>query len=302
VSLLLLFPSPAIHGSGDLSLPTLQLAGSGTETFTGSGDLRPVTLQLAGTGTETFSGSGDIQPVTLQLAGSGTETFASTGDLSLGTLALSGAGLEIEAGSGDLTLSVTLGGSGGQTFGGSGDTSFAPLQSGTGTETFAGTGDLSPAGPALSGTDSVAITGSGDLALSNVADAGAGTVSDLPRGVLQARYPELPLSDFDKPKPRARSGTGALAPQGPTLGGGDLSIDAPRITTIARLLAPVRGVGACDGPRLGAAGDALLSYDGRGALDVMHVLADARGTASLSPQLAALLGLITDDELEAIPV
>jgi hypothetical protein len=187
-------------GTGDLTIPALTLAGTGTfvppgaETYTGSGDLAIPALTISGTGTfvaPVYTGTGDLAIPALTMAGAGTfvaPTYTGTGDLVAPALTISGTGTfvaPISTGSGDLiTPALTMAGAGTFTapvYTGIGNLDMSAfVLSGTGTFTSAGTG-----------------TGSGNLVLPAITLAGTGT--------------------FTAPTVVSLAGTLAVARQPPTL-------------------------------------------------------------------------------------
>lgn len=104
--------TPAITGTGALTLVGPAVVGSGKETFRGTGAPALVGPAVSGSGKETFRATGALALVGPTIAGSGKETFRGTGAATLVGPAVAGTGTETFRGTGDLTIPLVIDGVG----------------------------------------------------------------------------------------------------------------------------------------------------------------------------------------------
>lgn len=169
-----------VTGAGAITLPLVEVAGSGVRTSKGTGAIALPEAQVAGAGVRTSKGAGAITLPLIEVAGVGERVVPGAGSITLPLIEVAGAGTvgAVITGAGAITLpAAEVAGSGVRTAKGTGNIPLPEIAvSGAGVRTAKGTGVITLPALVAAGAGVRTSNGAGAITLPLMAVDGAGNV------------------------------------------------------------------------------------------------------------------------------
>ena len=291
-------------GSGDLELPSLELAGEGTVnlilgagalllpaagmdaagfiSIVGSGALELPAATAAGTGQTGVQGSGDLAMPVAMVVGTGEAITDGAGNLLIDEVTVAGAGWISSEGSGSLEIAaVALAGAGQLGVIGSSELTIAAVSvAGSGQTGVQGSGDLTMPAASLSGVGDLVIFGAGELATGEIEVSGSGQLGSQGSGMLDILPVEASGSGWI-----ANVGTASLLfSEISVSGNGQTGVSADGQLAVAAAVAigdgwiQTQGDASLQTPAVEIAGTMQTGSQGSGSIQLATVAVSGEGT------------------------